>query len=417
MIEWHELLPEPLPFLPLDWIDFCQARSLTMAPPGEPVTVFMTTAALEAARQHGESDCSSEVGGILWGRIYRNASQLVVDIVAALPAHQAIGTAVHLSFTSSAWETVFVGRAELPEDLLIVGWYHTHPGLGTFLSATDLQTQRSCFSQDWQVAIVLDPLTGNEAAFRGAGLPVALHRYFPHDFHAIMLAEELLNPGSAELAAAYEKVRARLPLANRLGGGGQQDLYQLIDELAKAARAAYPESLCRDGCSHCCYYPVALFTVSREEWEAIFAYLQQQWTAERLQQFLRRFYREARPYWWRLRWYNWLLDFPLPVMPTRERLPLACPFLIAERCAVYQARPAFCRCFGLFSLSHWFLRRSYPYACKAQSDLLQALASQPLRAQLPSFNPVSMLRGGIARGNKQLLALWISQTWPGVEMV
>jgi len=44
------------------------------------------------------------------------------------------------------------------ENLRIVGWWHTHPGLGCFLSDVDLKTQRYFFPESYHVALVLDPI-------------------------------------------------------------------------------------------------------------------------------------------------------------------------------------------------------------------------------------------------------------------
>jgi proteasome lid subunit RPN8/RPN11 len=48
---------------------------------------------------------------------------------------------------------------------VIVGWYHTHLGLGVFMSDRDLRTQRGGFPHPHQVAVVVDPLEGEAAAF------------------------------------------------------------------------------------------------------------------------------------------------------------------------------------------------------------------------------------------------------------
>jgi proteasome lid subunit RPN8/RPN11 len=43
-------------------------------------------------------------------------------------------------------------------DLRVVGWWHSHPGLGCFLSTTDLHTQKYFFPESYQVALVVDPI-------------------------------------------------------------------------------------------------------------------------------------------------------------------------------------------------------------------------------------------------------------------
>ena len=44
------------------------------------------------------------------------------------------------------------------EDLRIVGWWHSHPDFGCFLSSTDVGTQRFFFPESYQVALVVDPV-------------------------------------------------------------------------------------------------------------------------------------------------------------------------------------------------------------------------------------------------------------------
>jgi len=40
---------------------------------------------------------------------------------------------------------------------IVVGWAHSHPGYGCFLSATDVKTQQSFFDHSLNVALVADP--------------------------------------------------------------------------------------------------------------------------------------------------------------------------------------------------------------------------------------------------------------------
>ncbi|MFX1340057.1 MAG: Mov34/MPN/PAD-1 family protein [Promethearchaeota archaeon] len=50
------------------------------------------------------------------------------------------------------------------EELRIVGWWHSHPGFGPFLSSTDIHTQEFFFPESYQVALVVDPIK-NELEF------------------------------------------------------------------------------------------------------------------------------------------------------------------------------------------------------------------------------------------------------------
>jgi proteasome lid subunit RPN8/RPN11 len=39
----------------------------------------------------------------------------------------------------------------------VVGWHHTHPGFGVFLSGYDLFIHQHFFREPWQIALVIDP--------------------------------------------------------------------------------------------------------------------------------------------------------------------------------------------------------------------------------------------------------------------
>ena len=50
-------------------------------------------------------------------------------------------------------------------DEQIVGWYHSHPGFGIFLSGHDLFIHENFFSGPSQIAYVVDPHAGTEGVF------------------------------------------------------------------------------------------------------------------------------------------------------------------------------------------------------------------------------------------------------------
>ena len=71
---------------------------------------------------------------------------------------------VSLRMESDVWNRARKRRAA---NELIVGWYHSHPGLGAFFSHTDRRTQAAFFAQPYSVGWVLDPDDGSEAFFVG----------------------------------------------------------------------------------------------------------------------------------------------------------------------------------------------------------------------------------------------------------
>lgn len=104
-----------------------------------------------------------EVGGVLVGYKSRRGSlPYVFGAIAAMAADEQRAT---LTFTQDSWEHVHrVMEQEFP-DGEIIGWYHTHPGFGIFLSEHDLFIHRNFFSDESQVAQVVDPHSGEEGIF------------------------------------------------------------------------------------------------------------------------------------------------------------------------------------------------------------------------------------------------------------
>jgi proteasome lid subunit RPN8/RPN11 len=105
-----------------------------------------------------------EVGGMLVGRVPVSGGMPLVT--GAIPAIDADEQATTLTFTQDAWAHVHrrLGR-DFPDQDEIVGWYHSHPGHGIFLSDHDLFIHRNFFGGASQVALVVDPHAGTEGLF------------------------------------------------------------------------------------------------------------------------------------------------------------------------------------------------------------------------------------------------------------
>jgi|GEM_PF-819766 len=116
-------------------------------------------------RQHARSSMTTEVCGVLIGDLRPNVSEDAVDIFACIAAVNAAQAGTHVTFTQDAWEHIYkIKDVEYP-DARIVGWYHSHPGFGVFLSEHDTFIQENFFSAANQVAWVFDPHTDEEGCF------------------------------------------------------------------------------------------------------------------------------------------------------------------------------------------------------------------------------------------------------------
>jgi len=97
-----------------------------------------------------------EAMGLLLGKCFSlNGKKWV--IVDELITSQTDSSAVSVRFSEKFFEELVREYGKNKSGKIIIGWIHSHPGYGCFLSGTDLATQKSYFSKDFNVAFVVDP--------------------------------------------------------------------------------------------------------------------------------------------------------------------------------------------------------------------------------------------------------------------
>jgi len=119
--------------------------------------------AREAMHAHAEGTTSVEIGGVLVGDIEGETGD--VFVLAAIPAHRATSAVASLTFTHEAWDDVNEIMSRDFEGLRMVGWYHSHPRFGIFLSEYDVFIHKNFFSEEWQLAYVVDPVSHTSGVF------------------------------------------------------------------------------------------------------------------------------------------------------------------------------------------------------------------------------------------------------------
>lgn len=126
------------------------------------VQVFVTQAAYQRICDHAASDMDNEVGGWLAGRWCRDAETNTEFVVveALLPAQQVRSGSTFLTFTHDSQVAMLAALEERYAKKKVVGWYHTHPRMGLFLSGYDTWLHTNFFPQPWQVALVVEPHSG-----------------------------------------------------------------------------------------------------------------------------------------------------------------------------------------------------------------------------------------------------------------
>ena len=125
------------------------------------LNVFITQNAYVRMCAHAGSDLDNEVGGWMAGKHCQDSisgeSFIVIDTI--LSAQYTNQGPAHLTFTGdSQVEMLNTLETSYPNKVL-VGWYHTHPRMGVFLSQWDIWLHQNFFPEPWQVALVIEPFS------------------------------------------------------------------------------------------------------------------------------------------------------------------------------------------------------------------------------------------------------------------
>jgi proteasome lid subunit RPN8/RPN11 len=116
-------------------------------------------------RQHARSCIKTEVCGVLIGQ----DRDLRIEVTACIEGQNAEEAGAHVTFTQDTWEHIYAVKDKRFPDERIVGWYHSHPGFGIFLSEHDTFIHQNFFSSPGQVAWVFDPHSDEEGCFGWVG--------------------------------------------------------------------------------------------------------------------------------------------------------------------------------------------------------------------------------------------------------
>lgn len=144
--------------------EFLSRRAIAFDGRQVPLLAFLHQSCVAAMQSHAGQDILREQAGILCGQAYLDpGGQLYIEVATAV-AVETVNTPSYFRFHEKSWQAVWnrMGR-----DANILGWYHSHPGMGIFLSATDLRTQQLYFGAPWQIAVVLDPVSRELGVFCG----------------------------------------------------------------------------------------------------------------------------------------------------------------------------------------------------------------------------------------------------------
>lgn len=154
-------------------------------PIGDPtsaaVDITIEEPTLRAAQAHALSSLSREVAGVLIGPRPEKQpdGRYRVHILDTIIAKYTVMNGASVTYTPESWRYMNDKLHErYPDDTaVIVGWYHTHPGFGIFLSGMDLFIHQNFFTQIWHIALVLDPRARTSGFFSWDRQKTAVSRH------------------------------------------------------------------------------------------------------------------------------------------------------------------------------------------------------------------------------------------------
>jgi proteasome lid subunit RPN8/RPN11 len=116
---------------------------------------------MKKIEDHCFSETQIEVGGYLVG----NLNGDVATVTNVFAAQHTVGASTQLTFTHESWNAIYEQLKNEPEASSLIGWFHSHPNFGVFLSEHDKFIQQNFFKQDGQITIVVDPIRGRRGWF------------------------------------------------------------------------------------------------------------------------------------------------------------------------------------------------------------------------------------------------------------
>jgi proteasome lid subunit RPN8/RPN11 len=128
---------------------------------------------------HAKADPSVEICGILVGRWGRDEQGPFAQVTDYIRCDSASSKLAEVTFTHESWAQINHEMDSKYADKRIVGWYHTHPDFGIFLSDRDSFIHEHFFSGPGQVAYVVDPVRDLEGVFSWQqGKPTPMTHYW-----------------------------------------------------------------------------------------------------------------------------------------------------------------------------------------------------------------------------------------------
>lgn len=142
-----------------------------------PVTVLIDESAERALHEIASAawgELQTEWGGLLFGALYETGGCRLIWVRSAVPG---LGSGTPVSFNMKPRSYVLAHRLLAKDrqhsELSEVGFWHSHPNLGSQPSSVDVDYHLLTFPRPWSVSLIVDPFRPEGAAYVNAPAGIA----------------------------------------------------------------------------------------------------------------------------------------------------------------------------------------------------------------------------------------------------
>ena len=131
----------------------------------EDKNIYIFQPVYKEIHQFTQNKTTNESGGMLIGTVIKEFGKTNIVIQGFVEAKYCEATPTTLKFTHDTWNYIHKEIYKKYENGQIVGWIHTHPDFGIFLSEYDKFIQENFFKEEHQIAYVVDPIQNIEGFY------------------------------------------------------------------------------------------------------------------------------------------------------------------------------------------------------------------------------------------------------------
>jgi proteasome lid subunit RPN8/RPN11 len=165
---------------------------------------------LDEIETYLESDIRTELGGVLIGECGTVSGENTIIIEDIIIARYTESSLSRLTFTHETWEDINNRLEKNFSGKKIIGWFHSHPGHGVFMSGYDKFIQENFFNSGCMAAFVYDPIRKERGFFRSdEGYIIELKSYGIYDKSGSELPQPIKLQGHTEKKTKQKKIKIK----------------------------------------------------------------------------------------------------------------------------------------------------------------------------------------------------------------